>query len=81
MSKSRITDLIKIGEWLPDRPENNNPGSNNVLNVLVEGENYKPFKNFSGITNVVSTATRIFGAYSFVDDSGGVANFSGNQNE
>lgn len=81
MSKTRITDLIKIGEWLPDRPENNNPGSNNVLNVLVEGEDYKPFKNFNATTNAVSTATRIFGAFSFVDDEGNVNNFSGNQNE
>lgn len=81
MSKTRITDLIKIGEWLPDRPENNNPGSNNVLNVIVEGENYKPFKNFATTTNAVSTATRIFGATSFVDDEGTVVNFAGNQNE
>ena len=81
MSKSRITDLIKIGEWLPDKPENNNPGSNNVLNVLVEGEDYKPFKDFKATTNVVSTASRIFGAFSFVDDEGNVNNFSGNQNE
>jgi len=81
MSKTQMTDLIKIGEWLPDRPENNNPGSNNVNNVVVEGEDYKPFKNFQTSSNAVSTATRIFGAISFVDDSGVVLNFTGNQNE
>jgi len=81
MSKTQMTDLIKIGEWLPDRPENNNPGSNNVLNVTVEGEDYKPFKNFQATSNAVSTASRIFGALSFIDDSGTVFNFSGNQNE
>ena len=81
MSKTRITDLIRIGEWLPDRPENNNPGSNNISNVLVEGEDYKPFKDFNATTNAVSTASRIFGAFSFIDDEGNVNNFSGNQDE
>ena len=46
MSKIRISDLIRIGEWLPDQPDTNNPGSNNVENVTVQGEDYKPFKAF-----------------------------------
>ena len=60
MSKIRISDLVRIGEWLPDRPENNNPGANNVENVLVEGESYKPFKSHATTTNAISTATRVF---------------------
>ena len=81
MSKTRITQLIRIGEWLPDRPENNNPGSNDVNNVLVEGESYKPFKSFSPSSDPVSTSTRVFGAFSFIDDDGTVANFAGDQFE
>lgn len=81
MSKETITSLIRIGEWLPDRPENNNPGANNILNVIVEGESYKPFKNFASATNAVSTSTRVFGAYSFVDDDGTVTNFASDQYE
>lgn len=81
MSKHRITELIRIGEWLPDRPENNNPGANNVQNVIVEGESYKPFKNFAATTNAVSTATRVFGAYSFIDDDANILNFAGSQYE
>lgn len=81
MSKIRITDLIRIGEWLPDRPENNNPGSNNVENVTVEGESYKPFKNFASVTNAVSTGDRVFGAFSFIDDEGNVENFASDQHE
>lgn len=81
MSKTRLSDLIKFGEWLPDKPETNNPGAINVENVIVEGEDYKPFKTFQSVTNAVSTASRIFGAYSFIDDEGTVTNFAGNQNE
>ena len=81
MSKTRITPLVRIGEWLPDRPENNNPGANDIRNVIVEGESYKPFKNFAATTNAVSTATRVFGAFSFIDDEGNVVNFAGDQFE
>jgi len=81
MSKIRTTTTLPIGEWLPDRGDNNNPGSNNVENVLVEGESYKPFKTFQTQSGVVSTATRIFGAYSFIDKDGNVENFAGNQFE
>lgn len=79
--KTRLTDLIQIGEWLPDRPENNNPGANNVQNVIVQGESYKPFKKFSAATGVVSTSERVIGAFSFIDDEGNVSNFAGTASE
>lgn len=76
-----MSDLIKFGEWLPDRPENNNPGANNVENVLVEGTDYKPFKTFQATTNAVSTEARVFGAFTFIDDEGNVENFAADQFE
>jgi len=81
MSKVKTTPILPIGEWLPDRGDNNNPGSNNVENVLVEGGSYKPFRTFQTESEPVSTATRIFGAYSFLDSGGNVENFAGNQFE
>ena len=81
MSKTQITNLIRFGEWLPDRPENNNPGSNNVENVLVEGESYKPFQNFATSTNPTSTSARVIGAFSFIDKGGDVNNFAGDVGE
>lgn len=81
MSKTRISDLVKFGEWLPDAPENNNPGAINVENVLVEGLDYKPFKEFQAISAAVSTGVRVIGAYSFIDDSGDVNNFAGDAGE
>ncbi len=79
MSKIRISDLIRIGEWLPDQPDTNNPGSNNVKNVTIQGQDYKPFQAFGATTNAIPD--RAFGAFSFLDNSNVVHNFAGTQNE
>lgn len=76
MSKTKISDIIKIGEWLPDQPDTFNPGSNNINNVLVQGENYKPFKAFSESGGAVSSTGRVYNAYSFIDKAGTVHNFA-----
>lgn len=76
MSKTKISDVIKIGEWLPDQPKTYNPGSNNVNNVLCEGDNYKPFKSFSESGNAVSSSGRVYNGYSFIDRNGTVHNFA-----
>lgn len=73
--------LVKIGEWLPDQPENNNPGATNIQNVLVQGENYKPAKSFQETSGAVSTDSRVFGEFSFVDNAGTVHNFVGTQHK
>lgn len=79
MSKTRISDLFKIGEWLPDQLDTYCVGSNNVNNVLCQGENYKPFKNFSENNSAVSSTGRIYNAYSFIDKNGTVHNFAATQ--
>lgn len=76
VSKTKITPLFKIGEWLPDQLDTFNIGSNNVNNVLCQGENYKPFKAFSESGSAVSSTGRIYNAYSFVDKAGTVHNFA-----
>lgn len=81
MSKEKISPLIRIGEWLPDQPDNNNPGSPNINNVICQGDDYIPFKNFNDSSNAVSTGDRVFGAYSIINSGGNVFNFAGDQNE
>lgn len=76
MSQTKITPVFKIGEWLPDFLDTFNPGSNNVNNVLCQGENYKPFKAFTASGSAVSSTGRVYNAYSFIDKSGTVHNFA-----
>lgn len=76
MSKTKITPLFKIGEWLPDQLDNWNVGANNVNNVLCQGENYRPFPAFSESGSAVSSSGRIYNAYSFIDKNGSVHNFA-----
>lgn len=79
MSKIKISDVFKIGEWLPDQLDTYNIGSNNINNVLCQGENYKPFRAFTESGGAVSSTGRIYNAYSFVDNAGTIHNFAATQ--
>lgn len=41
---------VPFGPWLPDLPENENPGMIEALNVLPAAEAYKPFRAFMDLT-------------------------------
>jgi hypothetical protein len=76
LSKTRISDLFKIGEWLPDQLDTLNIGANNINNVLCQDENYRPFKSFSESGSAVSSTGRVYNSYSFIDSGGTVHNFA-----
>jgi hypothetical protein len=67
--------MIPIGEWLPDRPALDNPGSPHVLNVLPLGSHYAPQRGFSGLTNALDAACQ--GAMSLQDLNGVVQGYAG----
>lgn len=49
---------VQFGEWLPDLPDLDNPGSTTVLNVY-PGENcYRPFRALSGYTSALTARCR-----------------------
>jgi hypothetical protein len=81
MTRQRISNLVRFGEWIPDEPDLNNEGSININNVLVQGDNYKPFKKFSSLTTSISTSARIYGAYSFVASDGVSYTFAGDESD
>jgi len=65
---------VPFGEWLPDQPKHNNPGSNVATNVYYALNSYKRFPslvNYS--TNNISADCR--GGGSFRDGSNNVYNF------
>lgn len=72
----RLSDIIRIGEWLPDQANTYNPGSNYVNNVICQGEAYKPCKKFVESGDAVSSTGRIYNAYSFIDSGNTVHNFA-----
>lgn len=74
-----ISDIYKIGEWMPDQLDTYNIGSNNINNVLCQGDNYKPFKSFNESGSAVSSTGRVYNAYSFIDSGGTVHNFAATQ--
>lgn len=47
---------IPFGEWLPDQPENNNPGALLAKNVLPYMAAYKPFKSLAVFSNALDAA-------------------------
>lgn len=68
--------VLPVGEWLPDYPDLNNPGSPNVRNVIARTEaSYGP----SGGPSVYSNAldNRCQGSAAFIDASGNVNLFAG----
>lgn len=71
---------IPFGEWLPDQPSHNNPGSNVATNVYYALNSYKRFPslvNYS--TNNIGSDCR--GGGSFRDGSNNVYNFVANNTD
>ena len=68
---------LPFGEWLPDQPDNLNPGATVATNVYHAQTSYKPVKGlvpYSGASNVTQNAK---GAGSFRDNTNAVFTFVG----
>ena len=68
---------LPFGEWLPDQPDNLNPGATVATNVYHAQSSYKPVKGlvaYSGTSNVTQNAK---GAGSFRDNTNTVFTFVG----
>lgn len=65
--------MIPFGEWLPDLPDFNNPGSNYVNNVIPGDESYLPLSDLT----VHGISSLSLGMAAFKNSSGGYYNFNG----
>ena len=68
---------LPFGEWLPDQPDNLNPGATVATNVYHASQSYKPVKGlvpYSGTSTVTQNAK---GAGSFRDNTNAVFTFVG----
>lgn len=68
--------FIPFGEWTPDLPSLNNPGSALILNVLPAGMHYEPFRQ-AVIYSSNGLNDRAQGAFPARDIDGTVFNFAG----
>jgi len=71
---------LPFGEWLPDQPDNLNPGATVATNVYHAQSSYKPVKGlvpYSGASTVTQNAK---GAGSFRDNTNAVFTFVGTKN-
>ena len=71
---------LPFGEWLPDQPDNLNPGATVATNVYHAQSSYKPVKGlvpYSGTSTVTQNAK---GAGSFRDNTNAVFTFVGTKN-
>jgi len=71
---------LPFGEWLPDQPDNLNPGATVATNVYHAQSSYKPVKGlvpYSGASSVTQNAK---GAGSFRDNTNAVFTFVGTKN-
>lgn len=60
--------MIPFGEWLPDRPELNNPGSLTAKNCIPYADHYRPFSAPAVITGAL--ASRAMGSVIARDSAG-----------
>lgn len=68
--------IIEFGEWLPDFPENNNPGAIEALNVIPDEGCYVPLKQLAGVAGLTLPAPAR-GAATFFDRNGSPQLFAG----
>lgn len=66
---------VEFGEWLPDLPNENNPGALEALNVIPSEKCYVPFKDLTLQTGLVLPAEARGAAVMY--DTGGVAHVYG----
>ena len=67
---------LPFGEWLPDLPDHNNPGSTQARNVFPAVNSYRPFNSIAATSSNALTA-RAQGGKAFKSDSGVVSIFAG----
>lgn len=68
--------LIPFGEWLPDQPDFQNPGADNILNVIPRTpQSYGPFPSMAPALNALDA--RCQGAVGLRDSAGNSYNFAG----
>ena len=69
---------LPFGEWLPDQPDYENSGSNEITNALPDGDGYKSIGALTSISDAFTSYCR--GAYSTRDSNDVVYNFAGDEN-
>ena len=72
---AKLLTTLKFGEWLPDLPENENPGAPYASNVLWVNGAYQPALGFSPLG--VTAPARVQGAASMADADGNVHIYAG----
>jgi hypothetical protein len=72
---AKLLTTLKFGEWLPDLPEHDNPGSPSVQNVLWVNGGYVPALGFSSLGAPLSA--RCQGASTAVDGDGNTHIYAG----
>lgn len=70
--------LLPYGEWLPDLPDFQNPGSTVATNVIPALKSYRPFKGLNVFTD--SLDSRVSGAISVQNEAGTVITYAGDTN-
>ena len=76
---AKLLATLKFGEWLPDLPENNNPGSPSVQNALWVNGGYVPALGFSSLG--ASLNARCQGASTAIDSDGNTHVYAGTANQ
>src|ERR1700733_3971966 len=72
---AKLLTTLKFGEWLPDLPEHDNPGSPSVQNALGVNGGYVPALGFSSLG--ASLSARCQGASAAVDSDGNTHIYAG----
>lgn len=67
--------MIPFGDWTPDQPALNNPGTDYVMNVIPFSGHYGPQRDFSALTNALDSACQ--GAVSLQAQDGTVVGYAG----
>lgn len=67
--------FLPAAEWTPDLAPINSIGTESVVNVYPQGNCYRPWKQFSAVTDALDA--RCQGAIGAKDNSGQAANFAG----
>lgn len=75
-----MTEAVQIpfGEWLPDLPENNNPGALIAQNVIPQLQSYRGLNSLSSFSNAL--ALTCLGTFWAQDSSNTIFNFAGDTN-
>jgi hypothetical protein len=71
--------IIPFGEYLPDLPDFNNPGSTIAKNVIPAGDSYQSFPSQTVYSNALGA--RCIGAFSTKDADGNTVNFTADANK